>query len=151
MTIRPFERKDLKQCCDMSKRQHRESLWSHLPYDVERVKNYYLNTIGHPQFCFLVAEQDEVIIGGTACGLNQYDFSYNTYVQDLFFYVMPEYRTGSLGIKLYKAVYQWAKEKGALEVYVGYGFGKENKKMEKFYNRLGYEHHTDYYRKPVIV
>ena len=78
MTIRPFERKDLKQCCDMSKRQHRESLWSHLPYDVERVKNYYLNTIGHPQFCILVAEQDEVIIGGTACGLNQYDFSYNT-------------------------------------------------------------------------
>ena len=128
MTIRPFERKDLKQCCDMSKRQHRESLWSHLPYDVERVKNYYLNTIGHPQFCFLVAEQDGEIVGGAACGL-----------------------TGSLGIKLYKAVYQWAKEKGALEVYVGYGFGKENKKMEKFYNRLGYEHHTDYYRKPVIV
>ena len=36
MTIRPFERKDLKQCCDMARRQHAESLWSHLPYDGEK-------------------------------------------------------------------------------------------------------------------
>ena len=149
--IRPFEKKDLQQCLEMSKQQHQESIWNELPFELEKVKWVYLNCIGHPKKCALVIEKDGNIIGCFVCQLVQYNFSYNSYVTDIWFYIKPEHRKGFLSIDLYKAVYQWAKEKSALEVIIGHGIDKNNKKMESFYNRLGYKHHLDYYRKPVIA
>ena len=151
MKIREFNKHtDLEQCVKMGKRQHSESTWSHLPYDAERVKNQYLNSVGNHQYKVFIAEDHGKIVGAAAVVECQYHFSYQTYVQDIFFYLDPAYRRGLTARRLYQRVYNWAKSIGACEVYLNYGFGKENARIEKFYTRMGYEHHSDNYRKAVI-
>ena len=151
MKIREFNKHtDLQKCIKMGKLQHSESTWSHLPYDAERVKNQYLNSVGNPRYKVFVIDNQGEIAGATAVVECQYHFSYQTYVQDIFFYIYPEFRRGLIARRLYQRIYDWAKERGACEVYLNYGFGSENARIKKFYNRMGYEHHSDNYRKAVI-
>ena len=101
-----------------------------------------------------IAGRDEVendkVIGGTAVVVGQYNYSYQHFVTDIVTYVYPEYRGGSAGIKLYKAVYQWAKEIKATEVHLDYQFSDDSEKIERFYKRLGYVPLGKRFKKEVI-
>ena len=149
LIIREFERRDLQDCIEMGRESHKESQY-HLPYDPDRVRNLYLNSIKNPMFkVFLAFEADE-LIGGIAVSVGQYNYNWQHFVQDIVTYVYPGHRGTSAGIKLYKAVYQWAKQIGASEVRLDYQFLDENPKIEKFYERLGYKPYGRKFRKLVI-
>ena len=150
MKIRPFEKKDLVECLEMAHHQHQESKWSNLPFDTQRVKDLYLNSINNPQYCVLLVEHEDKIVGGTACCTNFYIFSYQTYVSDFFFFIYPEHRKGLFAYRLYQAIYDWAKKKKAQEVVISYGFGDDNERIKKFYTRMGYRPYLDVYKKAVI-
>lgn len=149
MIIREFTREDLQDCIDMGRASHKESQY-HLPYDPDRVKNLYLNSINNPMFkVFLAFEADE-LIGGIAVAVGQYNYNWQHFVQDIVTYVYPTHRGTSAGIKLYKAIYEWAKQIGASEVRLDYQFLDDNPKIEKFYARLGYKPYGKRFRKVVI-
>ncbi len=149
MIIREFKRQDLQDCIDMGRASHKESQY-HLPYDPDRVKNLYLNSINNPMYkVFLAFEADE-LVGGTAVQVGQYNYSYQHFVQDIVTYVYPKHRGTSAGIKLYKAVYEWAKQIGASEVRLDFQFSDNVDQMTNFYKRLGYEPNGHRYSKKVI-
>lgn len=150
MKIRTFEKQDLAQCLKLARKQYMESNWSHIPYHEAYVKNYYLNSVGNPRYLVLVAEHENKIVGASAVALQNYNFSYDVFVQDIFFYLEPAHRKGMTAKTFYDRVYRWGAEKGALEVYLNYGFGKENARIEKFYNRMGYKHFSDNYKREIV-
>ena len=149
MIIREFKRKDLDQVIEMGRASHKESAYK-LPYDPSRVKNLYLNSINNPIYKVFLAVENDKVIGGTAVVVGQYNYSYQHFVTDIVTYVYPEYRGGSAGIKLYKAVYQWAKEIKATEVHLDYQFSDDSEKIERFYKRLGYVPLGKRFKKEVI-
>ncbi len=149
--IRKFEKKDLQQCLELAQQQVKESKWSGKTFEVEKVQAVYLSTIGNPKRLALVVDHDGEIIGTVLCGLCQYNFSYNTYVKDYWLYLKPEHRGGMTAMKMYKAVYEWAKFCKAEDVYLGYNFGTKNKKMKNFFERMGYKHFADCYMKEVLT
>ena len=148
--IREMIKTDIPILCDLNIEQHKQSFFSHLPYERDKLKNYYFNIINNPQRKCWVIYEDNIIVGGCAAHLTQYTFSYQAMVVDTFFYIKPKYRKGLLAKQLYDKIYDWAKLSKALEVHLTYAQGGESNRIKQFYKRMGYKPVADYYRKEVI-
>lgn len=88
---------------------------------------------------FVIDNDGEVVGAGSVL---VYPFSFNnSYLaaQELFWWVDPEYRRGTNGLDLYRAIEGWAKDHGANIMFM---IAIENDcidKVTRLYNRYGYE------------
>lgn len=106
--------------------------------DTQSLVKIFAATNEHMQV-FVMEEDGEVV--GTVAGV-VYPFLFNQgklVAQELFWWIDPEHRKGLAGRNLHKHLEDWARECGATAIFM---IAIENdcaQKVEKIYNRYGYE------------
>lgn len=114
---------------------HQESKYRATPYNEDRCWAVLNATQNNDKF--FIAYDDKfrgfLILQATA-----HYFSGELWTADLAFYVAPEFRGTSLGVKLLKAGEEWSKKIGATEMTIFHNTGIRIDKSESFFNRIGY-------------
>lgn len=141
--------KVLKLCEEHYRNLEREQQgkFGTVKWDRARAEGLFNNVIGNPSQLLLVVEHEDEIVGMHYSVMTNYPWNYHTLCHDVFGYIQPKHRRGMIGIKLFKAVEEWAKSKKCLQVQMGYILS--NPRMQKFYNRLGYHKVGDTYAKEI--
>jgi len=148
MEWRFLEPNDFKWMMDVSREHHRESDWSEVEYDEEKVAGYIDTAINDPNYFGIVALKDEERIGFMAGKLLEYSFSREKFARELDLYVVPEKRKGMAGVFMMKKFMDWAKMNGALEAYFEPRLSdNETGKFKAMAKRLGMEHFANAYRR----
>ena len=139
---------DIKQIVYLGERFYNESHdVDEIPYDPIDTYKSILEIYNGDHGILLVAEQDGQIVGITA-GLvfSWYFNSSHKTGQELFWYVHPDYRKGTIGIRLLKELERQAKEKGATTfIMVSEELMGNHDYMEKLYHKLGYHNYESAY------
>lgn len=110
-----------------------------VPYDPEHTLRTIQTYLHLPQIgCFFKQVNGEVV--GFFLGIigDQW-FTPQKEMSEIMFWVRKDYRSTSLARDLIKAMEVWAKEQGAVKLFIAAGSGYETARVEKFYNRLGYK------------
>ena len=92
-----------------------------------------------PKSLVLLAWDEDRLIGYTCGVIHENVFNDRLRVTDIGVYVEPEYRAGSVSKRMIAHLEQWAKEKGAEEIWLGQTTGDDVDQIVKYYNRLGYK------------
>ena len=148
MEWRFLEPNDFEWMLDISKEHHKESDWSEVEYSEDKVKGYINTALIDPNYFAIVIEKDEERIGFMSGRLLEYYFSREIYARQIDLYVVPTHRTEMAGIFMMRKFIEWAKMKGALEVYFEPRLSdNEIKKFDAMAKRLGMEHFANAYRR----
>jgi hypothetical protein len=125
-----------------------ESEWKdELEYDTEKIKNYFFSAISNPNIFSIVSlDESEKPTGFLTGMLLQYNFSDATYAREMDLYVLPSKRGGMAAIQMMKKFIEWAKGKGAKEVYFEPSRGVKNN-FDAMAKRLDMENISTVYRK----
>ena len=126
----------------------KESEWKdELEYDTEKIKNYFFSAISNPNIFSIVSlDESEKPTGFLTGMLLQYNFSDATYAREMDLYVLPSKRGGMAAIQMMKKFIEWAKGKGAKEVYFEPSRGVKNN-FDAMAKRLDMENISTVYRK----
>jgi GNAT superfamily N-acetyltransferase len=92
-----------------------------------------------PKSLVLLAWDADHLIGYTCGVVHENVFNDRLRVTDIGVYVEPEYRASGVSKKMIDHLEQWAKEKGAEEIWLGQTTGDDVDQIVKYYNRLGYK------------
>ena len=148
MQWRFAEPNDFEWSKKASMEHHKKSDWSEVEYSEEKCDKYIRAAINDPYYFGIIAEKDEERIGFMAGRLLEYYFSRERYARQVDLYVVPEHRNGMAGIFMMRKFIEWAKMKGALEVYFEPRLSDEAiKKFDAMARRLGMEHFANAYRR----
>ena len=148
MEWRFAEPKDFEWIQKFSREHHEESDWSEVEYDKEKCDKYIRAATNDPNYFGIIAEKDEERIGFMSGRLLEYYFSREIYARQIDLYVIPTHRTVMAGIFMMRKFIEWAKMKGALEVYFEPRLSdNEIKKFDAMARRLGMEHFANAYRR----
>ena len=148
MEWRFLEPNDFEWMMNVSKEHHEESDWSEVEYDEGKVEKYVGSMTNDPNYFGIVALKDEERIGFMAGRLLEYYFSRKLYARQIDLYVIPTHRTVMAGVFMMRKFIEWAKMKGALEVYFEPRLSdNEIKKFDAMARRLGMEHFANAYRR----
>ncbi len=108
-----------------------------IEFNAETAKTAIETIIIDNHAIILVAEGQERLIGMLAAILHPFYFNINHLTgQELVWWIEPEYRTGTAGIRLIKAIEQWAKSNGA-KTFSMISLAV-NRRVEQIYERRGY-------------
>ena len=126
----------------------KESEWKdELEYDTEKIKKYFFSAISNPNIFSMVSlDKDEKPTGFLTGMLLQYNFSDATYAREIDLYVLPSKRGGITAVQMMKKFIEWAKGKGAKEVYFEPSRGVKNN-FDAMAKRLDMESTSTVYRK----
>ena len=126
----------------------KESEWKdELEYDTEKIKNYFFSAISNPNvFSIVSLDADENPTGFLTGMLMPYNFSNATYAREIDLYVLPPKRGGITAVQMMKKFIEWAKGKGAKEVYFEPSRGVKNN-FDAMAKRLDMESTSTVYRK----
>ena len=148
MRWRFLEHRDLDWILATARSMFEESEWKNeLEYDTEKIKNYFFSAISNPNvFSMISLDADENPTGFLTGMLMQYNFSDATYAREIDLYVLPSKRGGMAAIQMMKKIIEWAKGKGAKEVYFEPSRGVKNN-FDAMAKRLDMENISTVYRK----
>lgn len=108
-----------------------------IAFDAKTAKTAIETIIIDKHAIILVAEIHEQLIGMVAAILHPFYFNINHLTgQELVWWIEPEHRTGTAGIRLIKAIEQWAKSNGA-KTFSMISLAN-NRRVEQIYERRGY-------------
>lgn len=122
----------------MTVMQHEFETFNKFTYDKDYLKQ---------EFNWMVNNEDYLVAfimdGTTPAGLFIGNIYSNWYSPDKVAveqtcYLLPQYRKGTLGIKLYKLFERWAEEKGADHIVVGNSTKYNQESFVNLFQRLGY-------------
>ena len=129
---------DIPQMVDLGSLMHKESRFSVLRYDCEKVANLVHHLISSDQ-CALVAEEDGVVVGLFIGMILPHWCSSDLVSMDMALFVNPEKRGGMTAAKLVKTYRQWAIDRGAKMVGIGVNTGVHAEVTGKLYERIGFK------------
>lgn len=110
-----------------------------LEYSREKTINSFYNCIINEEAVISVIEDGDLIVGMSVAYVEQPFYSKSFVLDVAAIYVHPEYRKGSVGVKLIKNLKKVAKEKGCSWVYLGVASGLSTERTKLLYKKLGYE------------
>jgi hypothetical protein len=148
MRWRFIEHRDLDWILATARNMFKESEWKNeLEYDTEKIKNYFFSAISNPNvFSMISLDADENPTGFLTGMLMQYNFSDATYAREIDLYVLPSKRGGITAVQMMKKFIEWAKGKGAKEVYFEPSRGVKNN-FDAMAKRLDMKSTSTVYRK----
>jgi len=148
MRWRFLEHRDLDWILATARSMFEESEWKNeLEYDTEKIKNYFFSAISNPNvFSMISLDADENPTGFLTGMLMQYNFSDATYAREIDLYVLPSKRGGITAVQMMKKFIEWAKGKGAKEVYFEPSRGVKNN-FDAMAKRLDMKSTSTVYRK----
>lgn len=86
----------------------------------------------------LIAEDGDRLVGLMAGYVAEEFFGYDRIATDYSLYVVPEYRGGTVGVRLIKAFEEWAWKAGATAIQPGISTEIDADRTRGIYERLGY-------------
>lgn len=108
---------------------------------------FFTMMVQSPMFVVFVAEQDGIILGAIGASAMPWFCNKSQFtVEEMFWWVFPEYRGGTAGIRLHKRLEEYAKEMGATSLYMSCADSTDNPvRLGKYYERKGYTKATTIY------
>ena len=110
-----------------------------LPYDEEVSRRAFERALGRSDHCLLQAELDGRLIGALSGSAGPHFHSPAIGASLITWYVLPEHRRRPLvSVKLLQEFRRWAKERGAVRMYVGITSGLDLVRTDKLMKHLGF-------------
>lgn len=125
---------------------HEESSYSRLEFSEDRLREIFDLYLRDPNRVVFLG-----LMNGEACGLYAgylapYYFSRELVANDIAWFVVKERRGSRLGLRLLGAFEQWAKERGASEVRIGYSTDINPSAFDSLMLKRGYSRVGGNYR-----
>jgi GNAT superfamily N-acetyltransferase len=146
--------KHLEDVIEMAKAFHTE-IGSAIPLEPEQIGKYYemlRYDLDRDSFnCFIAYKGDEAV-GFLVCKLSPYFFSSMVAAYQELWYVRPAFRSTRIAFDLIRAFEDWARLRGAAEIYTGQVTNDpvKGKKVSKVLTKLGYPRVGSYHRMVTI-
>lgn len=136
--IRPINKNDILQMAILGKDAHAESIWS----DKEYTPLHSMRVLSHcvDNGIAFLDERDGEISGWIWGDYSKNIFAESMQANCISLYVVPKYRTGSIGLKLIKAFINKAKQDEIDEILLGtisMKDEKERNKVNALFKRIG--------------
>lgn len=131
---------EIEAAIDLGEIMHAESEFRRIPYDREKLRDLTASIIQDDDKFAAVCEKDGRLIGmflGVEC---EFYFSRARGAFDWLWFVTPEERGTTAGLRLLKAFHDWAKARGCVEVRIGVSTGVDLDANHRIMERLGFQH-----------
>ena len=148
MKWRFFEQKDLNWILETARDMFEESEWKgEVKYETEKIRKYFSSAVVNPNiFAIMALGKDDEPIGFLTGSLMTYNFSNASYAREIDLYIVPSKRGGMTAVQMMKKFIDWAKAKGAKEVYFEPSQGVK-KDFDKMAKRLNMDNISSVYRR----
>lgn len=147
MNYKPFAEENLGDVLRLALTMQQESDYAAVPFDVEQTALSVLGmVVRNPNGFGVVAYDDGKPIGMICGGLAPYVFSKGSLASDYAWYVLPKHRGSSVAVRMLKMFREWAKERGATELYMGISTNVNADRTGQLLKRMGFDHVGGNYR-----
>jgi len=142
MKYEPFAVERLRDTIKLGMAMQQEGDYNKVPFDIERAAQSTVSFIINNKNGFgVLAYTDEgEPIGMIAGSITPYFFGKGTVASDFVWYVLPEHRGSRTAVKMLKMFVDWAREQGALELYMGVSTNVAPERTGDVLKRYGFEH-----------
>lgn len=135
--IRPATHEDVPRLIELGVVLHASTSYAALDFNHAKAAAFLHSLIGSPSGVVFVSVHDEVIIGGMVGGLVDQWFNDDLIAYDYSLFVEPSRRQGIVAARLIAAFQEWARIKGAKQIYMGIGTGVSVEGTTRLYERMG--------------
>lgn len=143
MKIRLAVPQDQAALIDLAKQNQAETVFGDISVNSLRV-NETLNALfhlNHGKYVLIVAENAEgKLVAGLLGCVERYYFSDELQAQLVQWYLLPSVRGTSIALRLVKAFVEWAKSRGASEVFMGITSGIHVQQTDSMMKKMGFTH-----------
>lgn len=126
-----------KRIMELGKSLHGESQFNAEDFDDVKCWALLESTLTHPTKRFIAFDAE--YRGFILMGINDHYFSNVKHAEDFCLFIVPEFRGGSLVVRLLNAAEKWAKENGARDITIHHNTGINTAKAPTLFNKLGYD------------
>lgn len=137
--IRELRVEDIPAVIRLARMMHTEGAFAFLDFSTEKMARLFFHCVESDDHLCLVAEKDGELVGGYMAYITPYYFGNDLLAQELALFIAPEYRGGSLAVKMTKRYMKWASDRGVKEIMAGASMGIKSDKVRSLYERLGFE------------
>ena len=133
---------DIPELVQLGKEAHAETIQASLPFSSDRLTHQF-NACLSPikqNYCVLIAEADNVIVGGIWGYVAQHYFSESWVATEYMFYVQPSFRGSPVAVRLLHAFRKWAENRGASEVMICMTTGIDVERFDRFLRRMKFNY-----------
>jgi GNAT superfamily N-acetyltransferase len=143
-----FSLNNLADVLHLGLAMHQEGAYSTVEFDVQRTAYCIVEMVmKNPDgFGVLGYDKDGKAVAMMAGGVSSYFFSPKRKAYDHVWYVVPEHRGSRTAVLLLKRFVEWARSRGAGEIFVGVTTNIEPERTGKLLSRLGFKHVGGNYR-----
>ncbi|SEB73291.1 Ribosomal protein S18 acetylase RimI [Pseudomonas saponiphila] len=134
--IRAAKHSDVPRLIELGTMLHEISSYSSMAFSPEKSAAFLHELINGAGVVF-VAEVNGEVVGGMAGGIIDQWFSDDLIAYDYSLFVEPSKRNGVVAVRLIRAFQEWAKIKGAKQIYMGIGTGVNVEGTTRLYESQG--------------
>jgi GNAT superfamily N-acetyltransferase len=147
MRFEEFSFNNLGDVIRLGLQMHEEGAYSSVEFDVEMTAHCILEmVVKSPNGFGLIGYDGDKPVAMLAGGMSNYFFSRKLKAYDHVWFVTPEHRGKRTAVILLKKFLEWAKERGASEVFMGVTTNIAPEKTGRLLEKLGFKHVGGNYR-----
>ncbi len=141
INIRFATSSDIPALVEGGRAAHIEGLAGRTPYTVGKLTSQLKVILDPPHegYCILVAEAPEGLVGGLMGCVSEYPYSDTRFSSNYVYFVLPQYRGTSLGVRLLLAFRQWAINRNVSLFCISQNSGIDMQRFNKLMHDLGFE------------
>lgn len=131
--IRALTEEDIPQALELARAMHEEApVYNHYDFDEDKVLRLFEIFMTNPDWLAVVAERDGKLIGFIGVVIVPVFFGNADFIEDISFYVTPQYRGTSAALRLIKTVEAWGIGRGVKLIRFGVTTGVNNASTGSF-------------------
>jgi len=134
--IRPAKHSDVPRLIELGTLLHATSSYSTMNFCPDKSAAFLHELINGPGVVF-VAEVRGEVVGGMAGAVTEQWFSNDLIAYDYSIFVEPSKRNGVIAVRLIQTFKEWARIKGAKQIYMGIGTGVSVEGTTRLYESQG--------------
>ncbi|WP_110995387.1 GNAT family N-acetyltransferase [Pseudomonas sichuanensis] len=136
--IRPATHEDIPRLVELGAVMHSTTCYSHQVYSPEKVHAFLGDLISGAGVIF-AAEVGGQVVGAICGALTEQWFNGDLIAFEHCVFVEPSKRQGLIAMRMILAFQEWARIKGAKEVYMGVTTGPGSSRTARLYSRMGFK------------
>ncbi|MBD9459116.1 GNAT family N-acetyltransferase [Pseudomonas sp. PDM05] len=136
--IRPAKHSDVPRLIELGTLLHATTSYSTMSFCPDKSAAFLHELINGQQGVAFVAEIRGEVVGGLVAGVIDQWFSNDLIAYDYTLFIDPSKRHGITAIRLIQAFKEWAKIKGAKQIYMGIGTGVSVEGTTELYQSQGF-------------
>lgn len=134
--IRPAKHSDVPRLIELGTLLHATSSYSTMNFCPDK-SAAFLHELINGQGVVFVAEVRGEVVGGMAGAVAEQWFSNDLIAYDYSIFVEPSKRNGVIAVRLIRTFQEWARIKGAKQIYMGIGTGVSVEGTTRLYESQG--------------